>query len=211
MTGRRVLRSVAGQGSGRLSSIAIKSFTAEWRSRTFPSRPPQDGGSVKSRGPPLDRFRNQYSNHHYNGPNQANRPQHQINREFIKEEKDFPAVQCFDRALEFLDNNRDADNWMLHLECFDPHGPFYAPERLRKSLKTDYEGPILDWPKYAPVSESEDEVAEILSNYAALVAMCDEYFGKLLGYFDAHDLWKDTCLILTTDHGYLSSELMPTI
>jgi hypothetical protein len=36
--------------------------------------------------------------------------------------------------------------------------------------------------------------------------MCDEYFGRLLDYFDAHDLWKDTALVLTTDHGFLLSE-----
>jgi hypothetical protein len=36
--------------------------------------------------------------------------------------------------------------------------------------------------------------------------MCDAYFGKLLDYFDAHDMWQDTCLILTTDHGFLLSE-----
>jgi arylsulfatase A-like enzyme len=156
--------------------------------------------------PPVERFRKEYSDRHYNGANQANRRQHQINREFIKEEKDFPAAQCFQRAFDFLNNNRDADNWMLHLECFDPHEPFFAPERFRKNLKTNYEGPIIDWPKYAPVSENEDEVAEIRANYAALVAMCDEYFGTLLDYFDEHDLWKDTCLIVTTDHGYLLSE-----
>ena len=33
--------------------------------------------------------------------------------------------------------------------------------------------------------------------------MCDDYFGELLDYFDAHDLWKDTALVLTTDHGFL--------
>lgn len=156
--------------------------------------------------PPLEKFSKEYSNKHYNDPSQANRRQHQVNREFIKEEKDFPAAQCFDRAFEFLDNNRDADNWMLHLECFDPHEPFFAPKRFREGLDTAYNGPILDWPKYAPVSESEDEVAEIRANYAALVAMCDEYFGRLLDYFDTHNLWEDTCLIMTTDHGYLLSE-----
>jgi len=36
--------------------------------------------------------------------------------------------------------------------------------------------------------------------------MCDEYFGRLLDYFDEHDLWKDTALVLTTDHGFLLSE-----
>ena len=46
----------------------------------------------------------------------------------------------------------------------------------------------------------------IRGNYAALVAMCDEYFGRLLDYFDEHDLWKDTALVLSTDHGFLLSE-----
>ena len=36
--------------------------------------------------------------------------------------------------------------------------------------------------------------------------MCDAYFGRLLDYFDAHDLWRDTALILTTDHGFLLGE-----
>ena len=30
--------------------------------------------------------------------------------------------------------------------------------------------------------------------------------GQLLDYFDAHDLWKDTALIVTTDHGFLLGE-----
>ena len=36
--------------------------------------------------------------------------------------------------------------------------------------------------------------------------MCDDYFGKLLDYFDEHDLWEDTALILSTDHGFLLAE-----
>jgi arylsulfatase A-like enzyme len=30
--------------------------------------------------------------------------------------------------------------------------------------------------------------------------------GQLLDYFDAHDLWRDTALIVTTDHGFLLGE-----
>jgi Sulfatase len=56
------------------------------------------------------------------------------------------------------------------------------------------------------VKEAPDEIAEIRANYAALVTMCDAYFGKLLDYFDAHGLWNDTCLVLTTDHGFLLGE-----
>ena len=55
-------------------------------------------------------------------------------------------------------------------------------------------------------TNSPEEIAEIRGNYAALIAMCDEYFGKLLDYFDQYSLWSDTSLILTTDHGFLLSE-----
>ena len=61
-------------------------------------------------------------------------------------------------------------------------------------------------PSNERVTNSAEEIAEIRTNYAALVAFCDETFGHLLDYFDAHDLWRDTCLLLTTDHGFLLSE-----
>ncbi len=35
---------------------------------------------------------------------------------------------------------------------------------------------------------------------------CDFLLGQLLDYFDKHDLWKDTALILSTDHGFLLGE-----
>jgi hypothetical protein len=36
--------------------------------------------------------------------------------------------------------------------------------------------------------------------------MCDFLLGRLLDYFDANDLWKDTALVVTTDHGFLLGE-----
>lgn len=162
--------------------------------------------------PPVRRFREKYSALHYpvaDRPVRDRNPyrmQHAINHEFIVSEDQFPGPKCFASGFEFLDTNRKADDWFLMIECFDPHEPFRAPERFREAYKTSYEGGILDWPIYARVTESEDEIAEIRANYAALVAMCDYYFGKLLDYFDAHDLWKDTTLILSTDHGLLLSE-----
>ncbi len=42
--------------------------------------------------------------------------------------------------------------------------------------------------------------------YAALLSMCDCYLGRLLDQFDELDLWKDTMLIVNTDHGYLLGE-----
>ncbi len=182
----------------------------------------QEYDSVKALvAPPVNRYREKFDPRHYpmdslrdgttltrgNTEYMAwKRSRAAINRDFLKEDADFPTTKCFAAAFEFLDLNRDADDWFLQLECFDPHEPFVAPERFRAAYDAGYNGKILDWPLYEEASNSEGEIAEIRGNYAALVAMCDEYFGKLLDYFDEHDLWKDTSLVLTTDHGFLLSE-----
>ncbi|MBN9036795.1 MAG: sulfatase [Rhizobiales bacterium] len=129
-----------------------------------------------------------------------------INRLYVKEEKDFACPQIFDLASHFLDVNGRAKNWLLQIECFDPHEPFYAPPRFRDAYPTAYGGPVFDWPMYGKVKESRDEIDEVRANYAALVAMCDEYFGRLLDQFDRMDLWRDTALVVTTDHGFLLGE-----
>lgn len=172
--------------------------------------------------PPLERFRDMFDDHHYplskippgtktvtkrNVPSKSWKQLSNIkNRERYKTEQDFSCVKCFSAGLEFLHANRQAGDWFLMLETFDPHEPFHAPERFRKMFATGYNGKILDWPIYEKITNSAEEVAEIRANYAALVAMCDDQFGRLLDSFDALDLWRDTTLIVTTDHGFLLSE-----
>jgi len=129
-----------------------------------------------------------------------------VNREFIREEKDFPAVQCFAHGHEFLDLNRDADNWLLQIETFDPHEPFHAPLRFRNMHRTGWNGPVRDWPRYGRVDELPEECDELRANYYALVQLCDSLLGELLDRFDREDMWKDTALVVTTDHGFLLGE-----
>ena len=168
--------------------------------------------------PPVERLRERYAAKHYNFDSSWRYPkdihdgswkriQHAINSEFMIEEKDLPLARCFASGFEFLDINRSADQWFLMLECFDPHEPFQAPARFKEQYQTGWSGGALDWPIYQKTTNSSaEEIAEIRANYAALVAACDHYFGQLLDYFDRHDLWRDTALILSTDHGFLLAE-----
>lgn len=156
--------------------------------------------------PPWERLREQYHPVQF-GQERGNRyAAHIINRESIREYRDFPSVQCFDSGLEFLQNNRSADDWLLHLETFDPHEPFHAPAEFRKDIPSRYRGPILDWPPYRRVTESTEECEELRANYAAVVALCDHELGRLLDHMDAHAMWDDTAIVLTTDHGFLLGE-----
>ncbi|MBI1777444.1 MAG: sulfatase [Proteobacteria bacterium] len=156
--------------------------------------------------PPWERLRDMYHKLQYNESRRNKFYHYIINREFIKEEEDFPSVQCFKAGFEFLDRNRTADNWFLQIETFDPHEPFFSPKRFRDDYPTNYAGPILDWPPYARVNEAPDECAELRANYCAIVALCDDLMGRLIYYFDRHDLWRDTALIVSTDHGFLLGE-----
>lgn len=129
--------------------------------------------------------------------------QDQVNREYIKDEEDFPHVKAFHAGMEFLEKNVNQDNWCLHLEYFDPHEPFYAPEKYKK-MYSDKELSF-DWPPYAEV-ENEKELESARLNYCALLTFCDTYLGKILDFMDEHDMWKDTMLIVNTDHGFLLGE-----
>ncbi|WP_248926057.1 sulfatase [Paenibacillus hamazuiensis] len=129
-----------------------------------------------------------------------------INRKRLKTEEDFPQAQTFARGLEFIRSNHKEDRWFLQLETFDPHEPFHTPQKYKDLYPHNYDGKHFDWPPYAPVSQTPEEVAHMRCEYAALLSMCDEYLGKVLDLMDELDLWKDTLLIVNTDHGFLLGE-----
>lgn len=129
-----------------------------------------------------------------------------VNREYIDCEEKQPMAQVFKLGLEFLERNRNEDNWFLHWECFDPHEPFYTMEKYKQLYPHDYDGPLFDWPEYRAVTESPKEVAHCRYEYAALLSMCDAYLGRFLDFMDENDMWKDTMVIVNTDHGFLLGE-----
>jgi arylsulfatase A-like enzyme len=128
-----------------------------------------------------------------------------VNRDYLEHAGLFPLTQCFDSAENFLGAHHADDNWFLHLECFDPHEPFFAPERFLRDAAA-LGGKIFDWPSYGKSDLSPELLNQLRGNYEALVAACDEQLGRLLDAFDRHGLWEDTWLILSTDHGLLLGE-----
>ncbi|MCB1341602.1 MAG: sulfatase [Pseudooceanicola sp.] len=147
-----------------------------------------------------------FSPRHYDPARFPGRARHLANRARMADEEDMPLPRCFAAADRFLDRMGNEDNWLLQLELFDPHEPFHVPERYRRPGDSDYAGPVLDWPDYRELAETPAEIAEIRANQAALLRMCDHYLGRLLDRMDAQDMWRDTAVILTTDHGFLLGE-----
>lgn len=132
--------------------------------------------------------------------------QNAVNRGFIHGEKDYPQTLTFDDGVDFIERNADADNWFVQIETFDPHEPFDAPESFTGRYFDANDPFQKDWPPYAEVSEDPDEVEKMRKKYFALLTFCDKSLGRVLDMMDAKDMWRDTMLIVGTDHGFLLSE-----
>ncbi|MBU5626147.1 sulfatase-like hydrolase/transferase [Oscillibacter sp. MSJ-2] len=135
--------------------------------------------------------------------------QEYINRHYMPREEDISIAQNFKHGLEFLDDNHSADNWFLQIEEFDPHEPYYVPDRFMELYEKEYHGRAFDWPQYHQVGfagETEEEILHGIRKYYATVSMCDHYLGQVLDRMDQYGLWDDTMLIVNTDHGFLLTE-----
>lgn len=124
------------------------------------------------------------------------------NRERLHSEDDFPMSKTFEDGIDFLNRNGRYDNWFLQIETFDPHEPFTSPiSHFDPDCATQP-----DWPPYADVTEGPEEIEAIRTKYEASVRFCDRQLGRVLDLMDELDLWKDTMLIVNTDHGFFLSE-----
>ncbi|TXK83974.1 sulfatase [Paenibacillus sp. N3.4] len=129
-----------------------------------------------------------------------------VNRQYLDSEEKMPLAVTIRQGIEFMEKNQDTDRWFLTMEAFDPHEPFFTQQKYKDLYPHVYEGKHFDWPDYGKVKEQPEEVQHAIYEYAALVSMCDEYLGQVLDAFDKYNLWKDTMLIVNTDHGFLLGE-----
>ncbi|WP_166314125.1 sulfatase [Microbacterium excoecariae] len=129
-----------------------------------------------------------------------------VNRGHLADERDHPQTRTFEAGLEFLETNAAEDGWFLQIETFDPHEPFFTYDEYRRRYPDTQNGPHFDWPDYARVTEADEAVRRARAEYQALVTMCDVSLGRVLDAMDAHDMWRDTLLIVNTDHGLMLGE-----
>jgi arylsulfatase A-like enzyme len=134
--------------------------------------------------------------------------QHYANRTRQRTEAEMSSVRTASAGIEYLKAHGAKDNFCLQIECFDPHEPFYAPQKYRDLYHCLDEGGIINWPAYQAIEaeKNQDSLAKLHKEYAALISMCDAQLGKILDVMDELDMWKDTLLIVNTDHGFLLGE-----
>lgn len=130
-----------------------------------------------------------------------------VNRKCLDSEAKHPQTCVFNDAVDFLEKNKSEDNWYLQIESFDPHEPFSSTEKYHKLYQESvYDPKKKDWPYYGKNHYDEEDIEYYRQCYKALVSMCDYSVGRILDFMDENNLWEDTMLILTTDHGFLLND-----
>ena len=137
-------------------------------------------------------------------------------RTHFRDETDYPGPRTMAAAADWLGQASAAGTdgrWLLFVDEFDPHEPFDTPEPWQGMYEdVAWQGERLIWPPYVVGGVSGGhltaaEARHIRANYGAKLTMIDHWFGRILASFDQHDLWRDTALIVCTDHGhYLGDE-----
>lgn len=120
----------------------------------------------------------------------------------FRDERDFFGPRLMSRAAEWLDDNHMLDKFFFMIDSFDVHEPFHVPPPYDKMFDPDYEGETFIWSNYGDASQYSPEVVNnIRAQYKGKIAMFDKWMGLLLDRMDRYNLWDNTMVIVTTDHG----------
>ncbi|MBN1936144.1 MAG: sulfatase [Anaerolineae bacterium] len=124
-----------------------------------------------------------------------------LNRYPQYEDDTFPA-KTGRTAIRWLEENCNFSPFFLWVDLFDPHEPWDAPEYLVRRYDPNYDGPPMFHPNYGPSSAySEAELHNLWAHYAAEAELIDRWLGRVLQKMDDLQLWDDTILVITSDHG----------
>ncbi len=124
-----------------------------------------------------------------------------INRYFQYEAETF-AAKTARTAIRWLEENSEINPFFLWTDFFDPHEPWDPPEYLVKHYHSDYEGESMLHSNYGHASDyNPDELKNLWAHYAAETELVDRHIGRIFQKLDDLNLWQDTIVIVTSDHG----------
>lgn len=140
-------------------------------------------------------------------------------------------------ALDWLDKNGTQKDWFLHVHFWDPHTPYRAPESFGNPFEADeldhlwindevlelhkkHVGPhsaselnmwddkVFDkYPRHPGHIQNMQELKRVFDGYDCGIAHADYLVGQILQKLKSLNIYEDTAVIITADHGENLGEL----
>lgn len=114
-------------------------------------------------------------------------------------EEDYQMARVFRTAARWLHDNHANAPFFLWVDSFDPHEPWDPPPEYADRYCPNYHGLDFIFPNNRDATPEEQERMKAL--YYGEVTLVDKWVGHLLEEIDALNLWKDTIVMITCDHG----------
>lgn len=137
-------------------------------------------------------------------------------------------------ALKWLEDNKDKEDWFLHVHYWDPHAPYRTPmtegepfkeeplpecydwatdEKIREQREKNV-GPHSAWemnmfndktmpwqPRQLGQIKNREDFKKNIDGYDTGIWYMDRNIGMLLEWLKANNMYEDTAIIITADHG----------
>lgn len=137
---------------------------------------------------------------------------------------------------DWLLRNGEKDNWALHINLWDAHTPYRAPEGFGNPFAGQ---PYPDWiteaefekhlahigphgareinmyddsedsrfPRHPGALTKREELRRLFDGYDCGIAYLDQAIGRVIGFLKDTGLYDDTAILITSDHGEDMGEL----
>ena len=137
-------------------------------------------------------------------------------------------------AIPWLQQNADKDNWLLHINYWDPHTPYRTPESFGNPFESlpppdwlteemrqahfDSYGPHSaqdtiswssgsKWPRVPDNIDSLESFKRWIDGYDVGVRYADHHIEQVLSVLDEKKVLDDTIIMVSADHGENLGEL----
>ncbi len=135
------------------------------------------------------------------------RRRHRRNVAWWRHESDTFVARTMAETCRWLEDNYRRENFFLYVDTFDPHEPWDAPQWYVEMYDAGYDGEVVDYPLYARTDFlTKRELRHARALYAAEVTLVDRWVGRALEKIADLGLFRNTMVMVTTDHGFLHGE-----
>lgn len=139
-------------------------------------------------------------------------------------------------ALDWLERNKDRDNWFLHVHFWDPHTPYRAPFDFPNPFENEpldgwiteevfahhlkHTGPHCineigmytdqippQFPRMLGKATNMAEMKQVMDGYDHGILYADYLVGQIFDKLRVQGIYDDTAVIITSDHGENMGEL----
>jgi arylsulfatase A-like enzyme len=122
-------------------------------------------------------------------------------------EDEMQISKLVDAACRWIEDNYRGGPFMLWMDSFDVHEPWFPPEFLWRMYQPEYDGEPMIQPNYHSASVySPQELKNMQARYAAMCTLASKQLGRLLRTIEDSGLLQNSIVCFLSDHGMYLGE-----